>query len=131
MYSSKSNLLACVVKYGPKVVDDIKTFLYEGPESSFNMDFDDEDDEIEDDQQDEDSDTDTTDYVDEFVNLLNWDEPNNTVATAVTAEYADGSQEGESTHPVLGFPRMARLRCNLTAMSQRYNVRNSTSGRSV
>lgn len=73
-------------------------------------------DDDDDDEEDEDTDGEEDDG---FTDILG-DGDDSTVESPLTpVDQTDMAHESEPQN----FPRMARLRCNLTAMSQRYNVR--------
>lgn len=90
------------------MLDDLKLFVNEAPHDN-DLDF-------------EDDDEDDDENGEEEVLVLNEDE------LALMDAYdmlpiALGGLEPESTHAQHGFPRIATTRNNLTALSQRYNVR--------
>ncbi|KAK5663654.1 hypothetical protein OQA88_4085 [Cercophora sp. LCS_1] len=104
-------------RFGAHVLEDLKAFVYEAAHASFAVD-DDDDDEDEEDSGDED-DEGNADAPNEIV--IGGDGDDSTSGGASPqVEQTDTTHEGEQQ----SFPRMARLRCNLTAMSQRYNVWN-------
>ena len=116
-----------VSQFGPQVLDDLKAFVYESPHSAFATNLDDED---------EDEDSDSEDNSEEaaldLLEDLDW--PNteweDQVNPSAQAEQLEGFQDLQG-HPHHGFPRLQRVRCNLTAMSQRYNVWGSTTRHSL
>lgn len=104
--------------------------MYEGPHATF-MDMDDDEDE----EEDEDDDLSEWDEDDEWD--VNMGPPFAAVPIEDQGEGGEETQEEEigggggqqqqqqqqqPSQQQQGFPRMARLRCNLTAISQRYNV---------
>lgn len=85
-------------------------------------DLDSEEDEDVDD--DDDSDASLSSLMDDGDDDLGVWPVNSTDTATITGAlpFGDGNMEGDSTHDPNGFPKVARVRSNLTAMSQRYNL---------
>ncbi|KAL2023449.1 hypothetical protein VTK56DRAFT_2445 [Thermocarpiscus australiensis] len=91
-------------RFGPDVLEELKMFVLEPPHDN-DMGFDDDDDDAADEEDvDEDDEGDVEMY-----------DPDEGFAD-------DHSFETDPNHAQHGFPRVATTRCNLTALSQRYNL---------
>ncbi|KAM7205818.1 hypothetical protein V8F20_003051 [Naviculisporaceae sp. PSN 640] len=93
-------------RFGAHVTEDIKNFVFEdvGGGTLNPMDFDDDDEEVVEEELDSD---------DDDIDLATLFQP------GTAAEQAHAPETSEA---LPSFPKMARLRCNLTALSQRYNL---------
>ena len=102
----------------------------EGPHVNFPTEFDEDDEDDDGENEGDESFTDeddTNDVLDDVWIAAGWEAanifPSVEDATVTQVEHPDASQDAAGGGlPQHSFPRMARLRCNLTAMSQRYNV---------
>ncbi len=88
------------------------------------VDFDDEDDEDDVDEGDDELDDELNDILDD----MEWEEapppppPPLPEEPAIQLDNHDDAAQDQPHAPSQGFPRVARVRSNLTTMSQRYNV---------
>ncbi|KAK3341170.1 hypothetical protein B0T25DRAFT_333045 [Lasiosphaeria hispida] len=120
-------------RFGSSVLEDLKAFVFEPPNANNGMDFDDgeDDDDEEGDDDDEDIEVDITMLLDGWADIVDWDDAAATVEALTAAQFDQndgaqdpwfGQQQQQPQQQQSGFPRVARLRCNLTALSQRYNL---------
>jgi hypothetical protein len=81
----------------------------------------DEDEDVDDDDDSDDSPSSLMDDGDDDLGI--WPVNNADAATIIgPPPFGDGNVETDSTHDPNGFPKVARVRANLTVMSQRYNL---------
>ncbi|KAK3693750.1 hypothetical protein B0T22DRAFT_476566 [Podospora appendiculata] len=107
-------------RFGSHVLDDLKAFVLEGPNFNGMMDPDDDDDDDgEEDEDDEDDD-------DDWDGIAEPEGPNEgDMAFDEAPQPQPQQQDHNETSPDAnhqGFPRLARTRNNLTALSQRFNL---------
>ncbi|KAK3394458.1 hypothetical protein B0H63DRAFT_444614 [Podospora didyma] len=123
-------------RFGSHILEDLKTYVFEGPQSfAMDMDDDDDDDDDEDDGEDMDDDDDSdVDYDDmdggHTANEADWaiggdwddgmGQPQNEPAIDASGPGYDQSHSPQQQQQ--SFPRVARIRGNLTALSQRFNL---------
>ena len=135
------------LQFGRHVLEDIKAFVLESPNTSIGMDTEDDDDEEEDDLDDDDSDEgDEMGPIGieevEMFEFVYGDEAylfmGGQIGSGLSGQFGGEQQQHgdiseptggqqQHAHPQQGFPRVARCRGNLTACSQRYNVRKISS----
>ncbi|KAK3336160.1 hypothetical protein B0T19DRAFT_436959 [Cercophora scortea] len=109
-------------RFGAHVLDDLKAFVLEGPNFNGMIDPDDEDDDGEDDDEDEDDD-DWDGIADpEWPNEwdMAFDELPQSQSQPQQLQQDHNETSPDANHQ--GFPRLARTRNNLTALSQRFNL---------
>ncbi|KAK3328848.1 hypothetical protein B0H66DRAFT_539517 [Apodospora peruviana] len=118
-------------RFGLHVLEDLKSFVFDDVHANNAMDFDDDDDNDDDNDELDDDDDDGNIDGDLFFPSSELSPEELMVLLEESVAWQVGqydhienaSPEGGGAHSSSqGFPRVARLRCNLTALSQRYNL---------